>query len=133
MLEERKLQKAKIAVMRNPQFALLQGVMMVGRTHVVDNVPTACTNGRDESYGRQFVKELPDKELTFVIAHEASHKMYRHLTTWRKLHDEDAQLANQAMDYVINLMLKDLDPREDVISMPRYTKDTGHPKAIYNI
>jgi len=129
MLEERKLQKAKIAVMRNSQFALLQGVMMVGRTHVVDNVPTACTNGRDESYGRQFVKELPDKELAFVIAHEASHKMYRHLTTWRKLHDENAQMANSAMDYVINLMLKDLDPREDVISMPRYTKDTGHPKG----
>jgi predicted metal-dependent peptidase len=129
MLEERKLQKAKIAVMRNSKFALLQGVMMVGRTHVVDNVPTAFTNGRDESYGRQFVKELPDKELAFVIAHEAAHKMYRHLTTWRKLHDEDAQLANQAMDYVINLMLKDLDPQDTVIAMPRYTKDMGHPKA----
>jgi len=129
MLEERKLQKAKIAVMREPAFALLQGVMMVGRTHVVDNLPTACTNGRDESYGRQFIKELPDKELTFVVAHEACHKMYRHLTTWRKLHDENAQMANSAMDYVINLMLKDLDRKEEVISMPRYTKDTGHPKG----
>ncbi len=41
MLEERKLQKAKITLMRNPKFALLQGVMMVGRTSVVDDIPTA--------------------------------------------------------------------------------------------
>lgn len=129
MLEERKLQKAKITVMRNSKFALLQGVMMVGRTHVRDDIPTACTNGRDEMYGRKFVKQLPDKELAFVIAHEASHKMYRHLTTWQKLNTENAQLANSAMDYVINLMLKDLDPNESVIAMPRYTEDTGNPKA----
>ncbi len=105
MLEERKLQKAKITVMRNPKFALLQGVMMVGRTYINDYIPTACTNGKDESYGRAFVKKLSDKELAFVIAHEAGHKMYRHLSTWKKLHDEDARLANSAMDYVINLML----------------------------
>ena len=119
MLEERKVQKAKITLMRNPKFALLSGVLMVGKTSVVDNIPTACTNGRDERYGRAFVKSLRDQELNFLVAHENGHKMYRHLTTWRKLHDEDHALANQACDYVINLMLKDLDPTESVIAMPR--------------
>lgn len=128
MLEERKLQKAKITVMRNPKFALLQGVMMVGRTYINDYIPTACTNGKDESYGRAFVKKLSDKELAFVIAHEAGHKMYRHLSTWKKLHDEDARLANSAMDYVINLMLKDLDPNESVIAMPRLQEAVGKHK-----
>ena len=128
MLEERKLQKAKITVMRNAKFALLQGVMMVGRTYISDLVPTACTNGKDESYGRSFVKKLSDKELAFVIAHEAGHKMYRHLSTWKKLHDEDARLANAAMDYVINLMLKDLDPNESVIAMPRLQEAVGKHK-----
>ena len=75
MLEERKLQKAKISLMRNPKFALLSGVLMVGKTSVVDGIPTACTNGRDEKYGREFVKSLRDQELGFLIAHEASHKM----------------------------------------------------------
>ena len=134
MLEERKLQKCKITLMRNPKFALLQGVMMVGKTHINDYVPTACTNGRDESYGRAFVKELPERELAFVIAHEAGHKMYRHLSTWKKLHEEDARLANSAMDYVINLMLKDLDPNESIIAMPRLTKDvtgTKHKKGDF--
>lgn len=127
MLEERKVQKAKITLMRNPKFALLSGVMMVGKTSVVDNIPTACTNGRDERYGRAFVKSLRDQELNFLVAHENGHKMYRHLTTWKKLHDEDHALANQACDYVINLMLKDLDPTESVIAMPRYP--SGHPMA----
>jgi len=120
MLEERKLQKAKITLMRSPKFALLQGVMMVGRTSVVDDIPTACTNGRDEKYGRKFVAALSDKELAFVVAHEVSHKMYRHLTTWKKLHDEDHRRANQACDYVINYMLKELDPNGDVIAMPKF-------------
>ena len=120
MLEERKLQKAKITLMRNPKFALLQGVMMVGRTSVVDDIPTASTNGRDEKYGRKFVAALTDKELAFVVAHEVSHKMYRHLTTWKKLSDENHSRANSACDYVINYMLHELDPNEDVIAMPKY-------------
>jgi predicted metal-dependent peptidase len=122
MLEERKLQKSKIALMRNPKFALLSGILMVGKTKVVDGLPTACTNGRDEMYGREFVKSLSDKELNFLVAHEGYHKMYRHMTTWRKLHDEDHNLANQACDYVINIQLQDLDAHESVIAMPRYTE-----------
>ena len=120
MLEERKVQRAKISLMRNPKFALLSGILMVGRTLVDDNTPTASTNGRDEKYGRKFINELSDKELAFVIAHEASHKMYRHLSTYRKLYDENPSLANQACDYVINLMLQDTDPDQSVIVMPTY-------------
>jgi predicted metal-dependent peptidase len=120
MLEERKVQKAKITLMRDPRFALWSGILMVGRTSVVDDVPTACTNGRDERYGRKFVATLKEPELNFVVLHENLHKAFRHLTTWKKLHDENHQLANRACDYVINLKLKDLDPSEKVIAMPRW-------------
>jgi predicted metal-dependent peptidase len=120
MLEERKVQKAKITLMRDPRFALWSGILMVGRTSVVDNIPTACTNGRDEKYGRKFVAMLKEPELNFVVLHENLHKAYRHLTTWKKLHDENHSLANAACDYVINLKLKDLDPSERVIAMPRW-------------
>jgi predicted metal-dependent peptidase len=130
MNEERKLQKCKIALMRNPKFALLQGVMMIGRTYVRDDVSSACTNGRDEIYGRQFVKELTDAELCFVIAHETAHKMYRHLTTWTKLHDIDPALTNMACDYVINLMLCDLDPTASVIAMPRFKSGPNKGKFM---
>lgn len=117
--EERKLQKVKIALLREPKFALWSGVMMVGKTEVVDGLPTACTNGRDEAYGRKFVAMLKDRELAFVILHENLHKAMRHLTTWQKLAKEDMSLANQAMDHVINLMLVDMDPDEKHIAFPR--------------
>jgi len=117
---ERKLQKCKIDLMRSDKFALLSGILMVGKTEVSDTFPTACTNGRDEFYGREFVMKLTEKELRFVIAHEAGHKMYRHLTTWDKLVKDDGQIANISMDHVINLFLRDLDPTETLIAMPIY-------------
>ena len=70
--EERRLSKVKIAIMRNPKFALWSGLMTVGKTKVVDSifVSTACTNGKDEMYSRDFVKRLDDKELAFVVRSE---------------------------------------------------------------
>ena len=130
MLEERKLQKAKITLMREPMFALYSGLMMVGRTSIADNVPTACTNGRDEIYGRAFVRELRDEELNFLIIHETMHKAYRHLTTWKKLHDESHELANMACDYVINIKLIDLDPHERYIAMPRFKSGDKQGKPM---
>lgn len=117
--EERRLSKVKISIMRNPKFALWSGLMTVGKTSVVDDIESACTNGRDEQYGREFIKKLDDKELAFVVLHETLHKAYRHLTTWKKLHDEDPKLANLACDYVINLQLVDSDRDELVMAMPK--------------
>ena len=118
MNAERKLAKVKIALMRNPKFAFWSGILMVGKTSIVDGLPTAATNGRDEMYGRAFVDKLAEKELAFVILHEAMHKCYRHLTTWRKLWEEEPMLANAAMDYVINLELYDLGQATGVLAFP---------------
>jgi predicted metal-dependent peptidase len=116
---ERRLQRTVIGLLRNPKIALLSGVLMVGKTYIEDSNLTARTNGRDEWYGKAFVESLNDRELAFLKMHETGHKMYRHLTTWRKLHDEDHSLANAACDYVINLMLRDLDPTESFMAMPQ--------------
>ena len=116
---ERRLKKVKIGLMRNSKFALWSGILMLGKTSVDDNVRTARTNGRDEKYGRAFVDSLDDKELGFVVLHENLHKAFRHLFIWRKLYDENPQLANEACDYVINLMLVKSDPNQSVIAMPR--------------
>ena len=115
---ERRLKKIKISIMRNPKFAFWGSIMMIGKTSVSATTPSAYTNGRDEVYGTKFMDELDDKELAFVVLHENMHKAYRHLYTWKKLHDIDAQLTNAACDYVINIQLKDLDPKEQFIAMP---------------
>ncbi len=127
---ERKLKKVKIDLMRNPKFALWSGIMMVGKTSVVAGIPTACTNGRDEMYGLEFITKLDHKALGFVILHENLHKAFRHLTTWVKLYKEDPELANMACDYVINLMLVDMDVGETVIAFPR-TED-GERMGLYD-
>jgi len=116
--EERKLKKVKIGLMRNPKFALWSGIMMVGKTMLDENIPTAATDGRDEYYGREFVKSLPEKQLAFVVLHENMHKALRHLTTWRKLYDEQPMLANIACDHVINLMIMDSDPTGQFVEFP---------------
>ena len=104
---EQRLTKAVIDIMANPKYVALAGVLMVGKREVSDDVPTACTNGRDEMYGRAFVESLSDAELRFLVLHECYHKLYKHLTTWRHLYDECAPLANLACDYVINLKISD--------------------------
>ena len=104
---EQRLSKAVVDIMGNPKYVALAGVLMIGDRTVRDDIPTACTNGRDEMYGRAFVTGISDAELRFVVLHECYHKLYRHLTTWRHLYEQDAQLANMACDYVINCKITD--------------------------
>lgn len=107
---EQRVQKAVIDIMGKDRYVHLAGILMVGDRSVVDDVPTACTNGRDEMYGRAFVDDLNDAELRFLILHESYHKLYKHLTTWRWMYDESPQLANIACDYVINCKITDENP-----------------------
>ena len=96
--------------MRNESFTAISPILMIGSWSVVDDMPTAATNGRDVLYGRRFVDECDDKLLRFVVLHEYYHVMLQHMTTWAKLDKEDAKLSNIAKDMVINLMLEDADP-----------------------
>lgn len=116
---ERRLKKVVIDLLRDPTFADMAGIFMLGKKSVMDGLPTAATDGRDEWYGREFVDALQDKELAFVVVHESYHKMLRHLTTWEKLHKENAQLANMACDYVINLAITERDPTGIMVTMPK--------------
>jgi hypothetical protein len=115
---EQRLSKAVVDIMGSPKYVALAGVLMIGSRTVDDKVKTACTNGRDEVYGRAFIETLTDAELRFLVLHECYHKLYRHLTTWRHLYDENARLANQACDHVINIKLTD-DNTDSFAIMPK--------------
>lgn len=118
-LAERKLKRVKINLLRDPRFAFWRGIMMVGKTELRDDIPTACTDGCNELYGRKLVEILDEKMLAFVVLHENLHKIGRDLTTWKRLFEEDAQLANIACDHRINLLLVDMDPAEQTIAFPK--------------
>jgi len=115
---ERKLKRVKINLMRDDRFAYWRGIMMVGKTELVEDFPTAYTDGYNEGYGRAFVEGQNDKQLAFGILHENMHKLSRDLSVWKKLFDEDQQLANMACDYRINLLLVEMDPLELTIQFP---------------
>ena len=55
---EQRLQKAIVKLMNDDRYIALASVLMIGDRTVRDDIPTACTNGRDEMYGREFVDGL---------------------------------------------------------------------------
>ena len=117
---EQRIERCHIELMKHPHFVAYSGILMIGECKVEDNLPTACTNGRDVRYGRKFVESLNDADLRGVILHEAKHKMYRHLLTWKHLNKQDPQRANMACDYVINLELVDECKRSSgFVSLPK--------------
>jgi predicted metal-dependent peptidase len=117
---EQRIERCHIELMKHPQFVAYSGILMIGECKIDDTLPTACTNGKDVRYGRQFVESLNDADLRGVILHEAKHKMYRHLLTWKHLNRQDPQRANMACDYVINLELVDEGSRSNgFVSLPK--------------
>ena len=115
---EQRVQRAHVWLMGNPEYVLYSGIMMMGTTSVDEDVPTACTNGKDTKYGKAFVDKLSDPELRGLILHENLHKAFRHMIVWSGLYHKDAMLANMACDYVINLMIQDSDPKGEKVRLP---------------
>ena len=118
-----RIAKAYVAITSKDRYLPLAGVLSIGSKTISDDIPTACTNGRDEIYGRAFVDSLTDAELRFLILHECYHKMYRHLTTWKHLYDKNQGIANQACDYNINGKLVDENKDDGFATMPRDADD----------
>lgn len=115
---EQRLSKNITAIMGHPKHVALAGVLMLGDKGIRDDIPTACTNGRDDYYGRAFVNRMSDPEFRFVILHETYHKLFKHLITWKWMYDENPMLANMACDYVINLMIID-EHQDGFVVMPK--------------
>lgn len=98
----KKLEKATVDLLRHPETAAYAGVLVMGRTTVVDDIPTACTDGVNEKYGEAFLNKLMLPEVRGLKLHEGLHKVFKHtvrgLPYWKK----NAKLANMAADYVVN-------------------------------
>ena len=104
LTEEQRLAKAVVAIMDKDRYKALASVLMIGTREITDDPScgTAYTNGRDETYSREFVKKLNDPELRFLVLHEVEHKYRRHLYLYKYLHDKHPMIANIAMDHMIN-------------------------------
>ena len=118
-------------IMGHPSVISIGPVMLIGSKSIIDH-PTACTNGVDEMYGEKFVDDMSDPEFRYLILHETGHKMFRHMTAWRHLYDENHTKANVACDIMLNDNWLDPIAKQfpDFIQKP---KAGGVSGAMFNI
>lgn len=131
MDKNRQFKKIKIMLMRSDKFVRLSGIMMMGRTTMTTDIPTACTDGRNEMYNPEFIWQFTEKMVGFIIIHENMHKAGRHLTTYKKLVDiYGHKLVNIALDYWNNNRIKKADPNEELVAMPYLN---GKQVGLYDV
>ncbi len=114
---EQRLHKAVSDIMMQDKYIALAGLLAIGDRSVRDDIPTACTNGRDEKYGRAFCESLNDAEIRFLILHENYHKLARHLHIYYHLYKIDPILANMACDFWINHKLVEENKQDSFATM----------------
>ena len=107
--QETRLKKAHVALMRHPETALYSGIMMMGDSTVVDDCPTAYTDGVNKKYGRAFIEKLDDDELRALVVHENLHVALKQIQRFKKEWKEDPMLLNTSADYVVNDIICNLE------------------------
>ena len=104
--EEIALKRAHITLMRNKSTAMYAGIMMMGKSEVVDDPNiTAYTDGVNKVYGRPFLRGgtvNSDAKLRGLVLHENLHVALRHVPRGRKMFAESPELAGMAADFVVN-------------------------------
>ena len=105
----KRVERAHVELMAHKDTMEYASVIFVGNYKVTDDVPTACTNGIDCLYGKKYIENLGDSDLRGLILHENLHKLFQHTFLWKHLYEQNARCANMACDYVINIIIKDID------------------------
>ena len=124
---ETRLRKGAMTLMSDARTAMLAPTVCLGEIFVDDSTPTACTDGRDSWFGREFCGALPPRQLLYVQLHEELHKLCMDLILHADLFAIDAQIANIACDQANNNMIEvEIDSRKlyDLLERP--------PCAVYD-
>ncbi len=108
---EDRIKKAHIALMKHPETALYSGVMMLGESEVVEDCPTAKTDGFNKYYGRKFIEGLTDLNLRALILHENLHVALNHVGRFKKEYHKNPHNMNVCADYVVNDVINHLEDK----------------------
>lgn len=95
------------------------GVLLTHMRMMIDeHLPTAATDGKFIYFGKEFLENLTDREMDFVMMHEIMHVVLRHL---ERTGERDHFLFNIASDIVINSsILENAGGDERAISLGKY-------------
>lgn len=114
-----RLERSHFQCMSHHDFALLSGIIMIGKSEINGRSPTACTDGVNKYYNEAFVLTMSEPEMNGIVLHENGHVMLRHMPMYRHLFKIDPARANKACDYVINGWIVDTDPQGKFAKLPK--------------
>ena len=117
-----------VDIMRHMDFSLLGGVTQIGNVHCDEVVPTAATDGCDVHYNVQFIDPMTRKQLRYVVLHENLHKALHHCTEYIPLKAKYPDIFAQAVDYVVNGTIEEMDPKLEFVERPTSVAPLVHPK-----
>lgn len=128
----KRISKAKTSLILEHPFI---GTIAISMPTVIStDVPTAATNGKRVIYNPDFVKELSDDEVKFLVAHECLHPMLEH--NYRR-QERNPLKWNKAADYVINQLLTEEKIGKFIeggcLNANLYNAGKGTSEGIYNI
>ena len=108
--QETRVKKAHIALMKHPETALYSGVMLMGKSEVVDSgCPTAYTDGVNKVYGRKFLESVDtEPKVRGLVLHENLHVALKQLPRGKDMWEENRKLSNIAADMVVNNIIEDI-------------------------
>ena len=119
-LHER-LTACAIDIMAHPEFALVGGLLVMGKRELMPEVRTAATDGLNMYFAPEFIEPQTREQLRYIMLHEALHIGLRHCVTYPEVCKKYPRLSNMAMDYVVNGFIEEIDPER---------KWAGHPSGV---
>lgn len=129
---EKRISKAKTSLILEHPF--IGTIALNMPTVISDAVPTAATNGKCVIYNPEFVSELDDEQIKFLVAHECMHPMLEH--NYRR-QGRTPLRWNKAADYVINQLLTEEKIGKFIdggcLNPDLYNAGKGTSEGIYNL
>lgn len=122
--QETLIKRGHVALMKHPETALYSGVMLMGKTEVLDTVFTAYTDGVNKKYSRPFLETIKSEpQRRGLILHENLHVALKHVVHGKGMFTENAKMANLAADFVVNDIIVNIkgtigSSNEHIVEMP---------------
>jgi predicted metal-dependent peptidase len=101
----RSLDRAKIGLLEVKNSVFISTILFSLKFSWDESIPTACTNGLNLKVSPKFWEPLSKDERVFLLAHEAWHVAFQHMTRVDPVKEENFSVWNQACDHYINIML----------------------------
>lgn len=101
----KELDKAKVALLQPKTSAFISTILFSLKFSWDESIPTAGTDGINLKISPDFFSKLDREERVFLLAHEAWHVAFLHMSRLTKEKRDNFRMWNIACDHYINLML----------------------------